>query len=430
MKKVLIITYYWPPGSGPGVQRFLKFSKYLREFGWEPVILTVDNGSYPSTDKTLEQDIPEGLEVYRSQSFEPFRWYNLLKGKKTKDATVGAIGLQGSSFFQRLALYVRANFFIPDARVGWNRFAIRKAHLIFKEHQIDAIISTGPPHSSHLIANALKKTHHIPWIADLRDPWTTVFYNAFFPRTESTKKRDKQLEDLVLKNADSISVVSNGMLEEFSDRAKDISLIYNGFDDEDFKSLKKNNTEKFTISYVGNFKPNQNAVVVWECLKELSHKTPQFKSDLKIVLTGNVDPSIVKSIQEKGLEEQLSLEGFAAHHTAVQRMLDANLLLFVIPVSERNHLIITGKLFEYLATGNPILAIGPKGGNASALLTDAKRDDMLDYGDKNLIMKQIENAYQNWKKETPADFSHEDLERFTRKGLTEKLANKLNNLSR
>ena len=430
MKKVLIITYYWPPGSGPGVQRFLKFSKYLREFGWEPIILTVDNGSYPSTDKTLEQDIPEGLEVYRSQSFEPFRWYNLLKGKKTKDTTVGAIGLQGSSFFQRLALYVRANFFIPDARVGWNRFAIRKAHLIFKEHQIDAIISTGPPHSSHLIANALKKTHHIPWIADLRDPWTTVFYNAFFPRTESTKKRDKQLEDLVLKNADSISVVSNGMLEEFSDRAKDISLIYNGFDDEDFKSLKKNNTEKFTISYVGNFKPNQNAVVVWECLKELSHKTPQFKSDLKIVLTGNVDPSIVKSIQENGLEEQLSLEGFAAHHTAVQRMLDANLLLFVIPVSERNHLIITGKLFEYLATGNPILAIGPKGGNASALLTDAKRDDMLDYGDKNLIMKQIENAYQNWKKETPADFSHEDLERFTRKGLTEKLANKLNNLSR
>ena len=430
MKKVLIITYYWPPGSGPGVQRFLKFSKYLREFGWEPIILTVDNGSYPSTDKTLEQDIPEGLEVYRSQSFEPFRWYNLLKGKKTKDATVGAIGLQGSSLFQRLALYVRANFFIPDARVGWNRFAIRKAHLIFKEHQIDAIISTGPPHSSHLIANALKKTHHIPWIADLRDPWTTVFYNAFFPRTESTKKRDKQLEDLVLKNADSISVVSNGMLEEFSDRAKDISLIYNGFDDEDFKSLKKNNTEKFTISYVGNFKPNQNAVVVWECLKELSHKTPQFKSDLKIVLTGNVDPSIVKSIQENGLEEQLSLEGFAAHHTAVQRMLDANLLLFVIPVSERNHLIITGKLFEYLATGNPILAIGPKGGNASALLTDAKRDDMLDYGDKNLIMKQIENAYQNWKKETPADFSHEDLERFTRKGLTEKLANKLNNLSR
>lgn len=430
MKKVLIITYYWPPGSGPGVQRFLKFSKYLREFGWEPIILTVDNGSYPSTDKTLEQDIPEGLEVYRSQSFEPFRWYNLLKGKKTKDATVGAIGLQGSSLFQRLALYVRANFFIPDARVGWNRFAIRKAHLIFKEHQIDAIISTGPPHSSHLIANALKKTHHIPWIADLRDPWTTVFYNAFFPRTESTKKRDKQLEDLVLKNADSISVVSNGMLEEFSDRAKDISLIYNGFDDEDFKSLKKNNTEKFTISYVGNFKPNQNAVVVWECLKELSHKTPQFKSDLKIVLTGNVDSSIVKSIQENGLEEQLSLEGFAAHHTAVQRMLDANLLLFVIPVSERNHLIITGKLFEYLATGNPILAIGPKGGNASALLTDAKRDDMLDYGDKNLIMKQIENAYQNWKKETPADFSHEDLERFTRKGLTEKLANKLNNLSR
>lgn len=430
MKKVLIITYYWPPGSGPGVQRFLKFSKYLREFGWEPIILTVDNGSYPSTDKTLEQDIPEGLEVYRSSSFEPFRWYNLLKGKKTKDTTVGAIGLQGSSFFQRLALYIRANFFIPDARVGWNRFAVKKARTIFKEHQIDAIISTGPPHSSHLIADALKKTHNKPWIADLRDPWTTVFYNAFFPRTESTKKKDKQLEDLVLKNADSVSVVSNGMLEEFSDRAKDISLIYNGFDDEDFKLLKKAKNEKFTISYVGNFKPNQNAVVVWESLKELCTKNPQFKSDLKIALTGNVDTSVVNSIHKSGLKEQLSLEGFAAHHTAVQRMLDADLLLFVIPVSERNHLIITGKLFEYLATGNPILAIGPKLGNASALLKDAKRDDMLDYEDKKLVMTQIENAYQNWKNGSSANFSLDDLERFTRKGLTEKLANKLNELSK
>jgi len=430
MKKVLIITYYWPPGSGPGVQRFLKFSKYLREFGWEPIILTIDNGSYPSTDKSLEQDIPKGLHVYRSQSFEPFRWYNLLKGKTSKNASVGAIGLQSRSFFQRLALYIRANFFIPDARVGWNRFAIKKARTIFKEHDIDAIISTGPPHSSHLIADALKKIYKKPWIADLRDPWTTVFYNTFFPRTESTKKKDKQLEDLVLKNADSVSVVSQGMLDEFSDRAKDISLIYNGFDDEDFKQLKKVKNDKFTIAYVGNFKPNQNAVVVWECLKEWCVKNPEFKSDLNISLTGNTDSSILNSIQENGLEEQLSIHGFAAHHTAVQRMLDANLLLFVIPVSERNHLIITGKLFEYLATGNSILAIGPTMGNASALLKDAKRDNMLDYEDKKLIMTQIESAYQNWKNENPANFSLDDLGCFTRRGLTEKLANKLNELSK
>ena len=386
MKKVLIITYYWPPGSGPGVQRFLKFSKYLREFAWEPVILTVDNGSYPSIDQSLEEDIPKGLYVYRSQSFEPFIWYNLLKGKTSKNASVGAIGLQRRSFFQRLALYIRANFFIPDARVGWNRFAIKKARTIFKEHDIDAIISTGPPHSSHLIADALKKKYKKPWIADLRDPWTTVFYNAYFPRTESIKKKDKQLEDLVLKNADSVSVVSQGMHDEFSDRANDISLIYNGFDDADFKGLKKVKNDKFTIAYVGNFKPNQNAVLVWECLKELGDKNAQFKSDLNISLTGNIDSSVVNLLQENGLKEQLSIEGFAAHHTAVQRMLDASLLLFVIPVSERNHLIITGKLFEYLATGNPILAIGPTNGNASALLKDAQRDEMLDYNDKDNIL--------------------------------------------
>ena len=430
MKKVLIITYYWPPGSGPGVQRFLKFSKYLREFAWEPVILTVDNGSYPSIDQSLEEDIPKGLHVYRSQSFEPFIWYNLLKGKTSKNASVGAIGLQRRSFFQRLALYIRANFFIPDARVGWNRFAIKKARTIFKEHDIDAIISTGPPHSSHLIADALKKKYKKPWIADLRDPWTTVFYNAYFPRTESIKKKDKQLEDLVLKNADSVSVVSQGMHDEFSDRANDISLIYNGFDDADFKGLKKVKNDKFTIAYVGNFKPNQNAVLVWECLKELGDKNAQFKSDLNISLTGNIDSSVVNSLQENGLKEQLSIEGFAAHHTAVQRMLDASLLLFVIPVSERNHLIITGKLFEYLATGNPILAIGPTNGNASALLKDAQRDEMLEYNDKDNILLQIESAYISWKNKSIPQYSLNDLERFTRRGLTEKLANKLNELSK
>ena len=148
MKKVLIITYYWPPGSGPGVQRFLKFSKYLREFAWEPVILTVDNGSYPSIDQSLEQDIPNGLHVYRSQSFEPFRWYNLLKGKTSKNASVGAIGLQSLSFFQRLALYIRANFFIPDARVGWNRFAIKKARTIFKEYDICLLYTSPSPRDS------------------------------------------------------------------------------------------------------------------------------------------------------------------------------------------------------------------------------------------------------------------------------------------
>jgi len=430
MKKVLIVTYYWPPGSGPGVQRFLKFSKYLKEFAWEPVILTVDNGSYPSIDQSLEEDIPKGLYVYRSQSFEPFRWYNLLKGKTSKNASVGAIGLQSHSFFQRLALYIRANFFIPDARVGWNRFAIKKARTIFKEHDIDAIISTGPPHSSHLIADALKKKYKKPWIADLRDPWTTVFYNTYFPRNETTKKKDKQLEDLVLKNADSISVVSQGMYDEFSDRANDISLIYNGFDDTDFKRLKKVKNDKFTIAYVGNFKPNQNAVLVWECLKELGDKNAQFKSDLNISLTGNIDSSVINSLQENGLKEQLSIEGFAAHYIAVQRMLDASLLLFVIPVYERNHLIITGKLFEYLATGNPILAIGPTNGNASALLKDAQRDEMLEYNDKDNILLQIESAYISWKNKSIPQYSLNDLKRFTRRGLTEKLANKLNEFSK
>ena len=209
------------------------------------------------------------------------------------------------------------------------------------------------------------------------------------------------------------------MHDEFSDRANDISLIYNGFDDADFKGLKKNKNDKFTIAYVGNFLPNQNSVQVWECIKELCNKNAQFKSDLNISLTGNIDSSVINLLQENGLKEQLSIEGFAAHHTAVQRMLDASLLLFVIPVSERNHLIITGKLFEYLATGNPILAIGPTNGNASALLKDAQRDEMLEYNDKDNILLQIQSAYTSWKNKSVSQYNLNDLERFTRRGLTE-----------
>jgi hypothetical protein len=157
MKKVLIITYYWPPGSGPGVQRFLKFSKYLREFGWEPIILTVKDGSFPFEDASLFDDVPHDLQVYRSKSFEPFHLYNLITGNKAKSATVGSIGINKKSFFQRFSLFIRANFFIPDARVGWNKYALAKAKQIFKEHQIDAMISTGPPHSSNMIEKNLKE---------------------------------------------------------------------------------------------------------------------------------------------------------------------------------------------------------------------------------------------------------------------------------
>ena len=429
MKKVLIITYYWPPGSGPGVQRFLKFSKYLREFGWEPIILTVENGSYPSVDASLEKEVPPNLKVVKTKTFEPFQWYNLLKGKKGKSTGVGMVGLQNPSLFQKLALHIRANYFIPDARKGWKKHALKAAQEIIQTDGVDAIITTGPPHSAHLIGLELKKQTNLPWVADMRDPWTTIFYNSDFPRTESTKRKDKSLEDLVLRTADAVTVVSKGLEQEFSDRNSTISVIYNGYDEDDIPLSIPQRNERFTISYVGNFMPNQNSNVLWELLVELKEEVVGFSKDLQLFFTGNVDDSIVKSVCEKGLGKQLKIAPFIPHKEAVQRMSAADVLLFVIPESKGNKLIITGKLFEYLATGNPILSIGPVSGDAAELLKDAQRTPMNSFTDKAAIKSQLLSFYQNWKEGKSEKIESSQLVQFTRRELTRKLADKLNELT-
>ena len=256
------------------------------------------------------------------------------------------VGMQKESWMQKLALYIRANYFIPDARKGWKKYAIKKAKTIIQEEGIEAIITTGPPHSAHLIGFDLKEQTSLPWIADMRDPWTTVFYNAFFPRTEATKRKDKALEDKVLENTDGVVVVSNGLKQEFSDRNENISIIYNGFDETDMPLSIPQRNKRFTISYVGNFKPNQNVNALWEVLSDIKKEEADFVNDLALFLTGNVDHSVIDAIHANGLENNLNLSPFVAHQEAVQRMMSADILLFIIPKSERNKLIITGKLLN------------------------------------------------------------------------------------
>jgi len=204
-KKALIFTYYWPPSSGPGVQRFLKFCKFLPEFDWEPIVVTPANGSYPYTDDSLLKDVSEYVKVYKTKTLEPFAIFNMLQGKKGKSVPVALIGLQDSpSIFQKLSKYIRANCFIPDARVGWKKYAIKEGSRIIQNEKIDVIITTSPPHSTHLVGLELQKKHNIPWLADFRDPWTNIYFNRKLPRTARTKAKDKALEDKVVKHADQL----------------------------------------------------------------------------------------------------------------------------------------------------------------------------------------------------------------------------------
>lgn len=387
MKKALLLTYYWPPGSGPGVQRWLKFCKYLVELGWEIEVITVENGSYPSTDSSLLDDVPEDLRVFRTKTIEPFAVYNALRGKSGKQVEVGMSNLKGKpSLFKRVSNYVRANFFVPDARVGWNTYAFPAAIKRIKAFQPDLIITTGPPHSTHLMGARLKSMFSLPWVADFRDPWTTIYYNAYLNRTPRTQEKDKSLEDQMLRTADGIVVASTGMQEEFEERTQRITFIPNGFDPKDFEQTATEIPEKMRIAYVGNLKSNQNIDGLWLALSSLS---PEQRSSVELEITGNMAADVKESIASYQLEDLIEVKAFVPHREAIERMLNAHVLLLPIPQSENNKSILTGKLFEYLATRRPILAIGPTGGNAADILRDVEKADMIDYKDVQAITQRF-----------------------------------------
>ncbi|MEZ4720773.1 MAG: glycosyltransferase family 4 protein [Flavobacteriales bacterium] len=428
MKRALVITYYWPPGSGPGVQRWLKFCKYMPEFGWEPIVITVKNGSYPYTDPSLEKDIPANITVIRTRTIEPFSLYNLLRGRKGKTVEVGMGSIRGKkNLLTSISKFIRGNYFIPDARVGWNRFSLKAARKLISEQAIDAIITSGPPHSTHLVGMQLKKEFGLPWFADLRDPWTNVFYYSDFDRTQRSIRKDQELEDLVANGATCIITTTFGLEDEFRSRAKKIATIPNGYDDEDFQGINNpdGNADKFTLSYIGNLKPNQNPAALWKALEELLDN-PEFKKQFELRLTGNVHSSILEELNRHNLTENTRISDFVKHHEAISQMAVSHLLLLPVPNSPGNSVILTGKIFEYLASRRPILSIGPVHGNAAQVIDECGKDKMIDYQDKEAIKKQIIQYFELFKNDRkPVTNGNSQFQNFGRKGLTRKLAHLL-----
>lgn len=427
MKKVLILTYYWPPGSGPGVQRWLKFCKYLPENGWQPTVITVANGSYPNIDESLLNDIPAGMEVIRTNTFEPFALYNLLRGKRGKAVEVGMGNLKGNpSFLSRVANYVRANLFIPDARLGWNKYSYPKAIRWIKKNNPDAIITTGPPHSTHLVGQRLKSDFNIPWIADFRDPWTTIYYNSFLNRTEKSKQKDKGFEDAVLRSANAVITATPGLNFEFESRANVIEFIPNGFDEEDFGSSEPETPSRFKLSYVGNLKTVQNISALWAALNTLNTQ-PEFRGKFEFEITGNVTQQVLENIEKNKLNDVVSIKAFVPHKQAIHIMQSSNMLLLPIPEDTSNKTILTGKLFEYLATKRPILAIGPKDGNAAKILNGCGKSPMIDYSDQTEIAERLMDAIRQFQVDRQLTTDGNDsFQQYSRKGTAKQLAHFLN----
>ena len=432
LSKVLIITYYWPPASGPGVQRFLKFVKYFSRFGVHPAVLTVKNGSYSSVDASLLKDVPLELTTYKTKAIEPFALYNLLRGRKGKSVEVGMGNIKNtSSLFGKLSRYIRSNFFIPDARVGWNSYATKEAIKICNKDEIDTIITTGPPHSTHLIGLYLKKNFDgIKWIADLRDPWTNIYYEKYLNRSEKSAARNQQLENEVLTTADQVVVVSQGMKQEFQDRAKSISVIPNGFDGADVTIGTAGVSKKFVLAYTGNFKANQNVAAVWQVLSELSKEDSYFHEHFVLRLTGAVNGEIREAIYKNDLDRHVEYEDFVKHDVAVSKMVNSNLLLLPIPQAENNQLILTGKIFEYMASHTPILSVGPIDGNAATILTDCERGEMLDYDNREGIKLRVKTEFDYWKDHGGMSRKEESEEykKYERKTLTKVYADLISKL--
>ncbi len=424
MKKVLIISYYWPPSGGSGVQRWLKFAKYLPSCNWEPIIYTPLNPEPNTTDENLLKDISPDLEVIKTKIWEPYGIYKSLFGRGKKEIKANIIGSENKSIKHKISLFIRGNFFIPDPRSFWVRPSVKYLTKYLKENPVDIIVSTGPPHSMHLIAKGVAKNTGIKWVADFRDPWTEIFYFKHLNLSNYAFKKHRKLEQSVLDNADTVVVVSNQMKKDFEKRTKTpVEIITNGFDPADFEQAKREITpikDKFIISHTGIFVDNGNPDNLWRALSEKSKEDQEFKQHLEIRLMGQVDGSILKDIEECNLSANTINMGYVSHKTAVEWQLKSNLLLLPLRKEPEAAAILTGKFFEYLAAGNPILAFGPTNGDLAKALKETESGVIVDFEDYEGTKKALDLLYTNYKNNIIQQYNPKS-DIYSRKGLTIKL---------
>lgn len=399
MKTVLIITYYWPPAGGPGVQRVLKFAKYLPDYGWRPIILTVENGEYPAIDESLAKDIPNDLVVHKTASLEVFSLYRKMTGKKTNEKISTFVLTEDSQagLIKRFASYIRGNFLIPDARIGWRPFAIREGMRIINRNKVDLIFSTAPPMSTHLVAKMLAKKNGLPWAADFRDPWTEVFYYHNLKRSKAAIALDERLEKSVLTCAQAVITVSPFIQNLFKKKAVNkFNIICNGYDTEDFQDIEPLADDgNFHVVHAGHLAVNQNPEGLWAALKNLVEKNDIFRQKLRIDFYGSIHSQIHESLFSAGLRPHTNLHDYVAHDELVAIMKRASLLFFVIPVTHYAKGILTSKLFDYMGANRPILGIGPEDGDAAAIVKSSKCGILVDASDGLKIARFIKSLYHN-----------------------------------
>ncbi|GAA4231876.1 glycosyltransferase family 4 protein [Postechiella marina] len=420
-KKVLIITYYWPPAGGPGVQRWLKFVKYLPEFNIEPIVYIPENANYPLTDSSLIDEVSPDIKIIKQPIKEPYKLAGLLSKKSSKTISKGIISeSKTQSIVEKLMLYVRGNFFIPDARKNWVSPSVRFLYSFLLEQKIETIITTGPPHSLHLIGLKLKEKLGVKWLADFRDPWTTIGYHKQLKLTRKSKQKHLDLERQVLNTADQIIVTSFVTKKEFERLTpKPIEVITNGFDSEATKEVKLNSD--FSIAHIGSLLSKRNPELLWKVLAELIEEVDGFAEVFKLKFIGAVSEDVLKLIDDNNLSDYVDKIGYVSHKEAIEYQKKSQILLLIEIDSEETKCIIPGKLFEYMVSNRPIVSIGPKDSDVEKIIKETNTGSYFYYEDSKLLKTAILSYYKAFQDKTLK--SHPiGLQKYHRRALTESLS--------
>ncbi len=420
-KKILIITYYWPPAGGPGVQRWLKFVKYLPDFGIQPIVYIPENPTYPIVDKGLESEVSDKAIILKNKIFEPYQLASVFSKNKTKKISSGIIpNKKKQSFLEKMLLWVRGNIFIPDARFLWVKPSVSYLKKYIEENNIDTIVTSGPPHSLHLIGLQLKKELGVKWFADFRDPWTTIGYHKALKLSSYAEKKHKALEKEVLNSADTIIVTSKTTKTEFQAiTSKPIEVITNGYDVE--KVDKQPLDEKFTLAHIGSFLSERNPRILWKALRELVTENAGFKNDFQLKLIGAVSQEVLDTILEFKLQDYVLNLGYVSHQEAVGHQRKSQVLLLIEIDSEDTKSIIPGKLFEYMVSERPIVAIGPEGSDFAEIITSTNTGVFFTYDEKEKLKALLLKFYQEFQNQNLKVYAV-GLQKYSRKSLTEQLA--------
>jgi hypothetical protein len=395
-KNVLLIAYYWPPSGGAGVHRWLRFSNYFRENACKLTVYCPEDAAWPEIDEALLEKVPDDVTVIRKKVFEPHKYLGNTAG-------TGWTEKSKPSLFKRFLTWVRGNLFIPDSRVFWIRPSVRYLSKYLKNHpEITSIVSSGPPHSAHVIGLRLKKKFpKLHWVADFRDPWTQIDFYHNLNVGERADKKQKALEKECLQTADEVVTVSQNCatgLEDISSR--DVHVITNGYIFPDFDPKQVELDEHFTISHFGTMPLARNPLVMWKALRSILDENPELSNHLRINLIGVVDYNVIDSFKEHGLEEFVEVSPLVPHAKSIELQRKTQILLLAANNTGNVKGILTGKFFEYLGAKRPILAIGAKDSDLAKAVDQTRCGFLADFSDLKGTKEFLLDSYQKYLKGT------------------------------